>query len=59
VALGLMHDAGFDIYQAPVAWWLLSRKKAAPFQDMPMPRRAAYLYQILGQNWSNQAAAKP
>ena len=56
VALGLMNDAGFDIYQAPIAWWLLSRKKAAPFQEMPMPRRAAYLYQTLGQNWINRTA---
>lgn len=59
VALDLMHDAGFDVYQAPIAWWLLSRKKPAPHQDMPMPRRAAYLYQVLGQFWGDQAGAKP
>jgi hypothetical protein len=59
VALDLMHDAGFEIDQAPIAWWLLSRKKPAAYQDMPMPRRAAYLYQVLGQNWNSQVAGKP
>ena len=53
VSLGLMHDAGYDVNQAPIAWWLLSRKKVAPLDEMPMSHRAAYLYQILGQTWSS------
>jgi hypothetical protein len=61
VALCLMHDAGYDIDQAPLAWWLLASKKPKPISRIPLPRRAAYLYRILGETWhnpvANQAAA--
>jgi hypothetical protein len=30
VSLCLMHDAGYDIQQAPLAWWLLAGKKDEP-----------------------------
>jgi Domain of unknown function (DUF5666) len=57
VGLGLLHDAGYDINQAPVAWWLLASKKPQPIRRIPMPERAAYLYRILGETWNNPAAA--
>lgn len=53
VALGLMHDAGYDIRQAPLAWWLLGKKKAEPITSISLPPRAAYLYRIIGENWRN------
>jgi hypothetical protein len=49
VSLGLLHDAGYDLDQAPIAWWLLASKK--PILRTPMPHRAAYLYRALGENW--------
>jgi hypothetical protein len=59
VAIGLLHDAGYDIDQAPVAWWLLADKKPAPILDTPLPHRAAYIYQTLGENWHNPAIVVP
>jgi hypothetical protein len=59
VALCLMHDAGYDIDQAPLAWWLLASKKPKPISTIPLPRRAAYLYRILGETWNNPAATAP
>ena len=56
VALGLMRDAGYDIDQAPVAWWLLSSKTPKPVSEIPLPRRAAYLYRILGECWNSPDA---
>jgi len=56
VALALMHDAGYDIDQAPVAWWLLASKTPKPISEIPLPRRAAYLYRILGECWNNPRA---
>jgi hypothetical protein len=59
VGLGLLHDAGYDIDQAPIAWWLLASKKSQPINSIPMPERAAYLYRILGEVWHNPAADPP
>lgn len=56
VALGLMQDAGYDVEQAPVAWWLLASKRPKPLSEVPLPRHAAYLYKILGECWNNPAA---
>ncbi len=56
VALALMHDAGYDIDQAPVAWWLLGAKTPKPTSEIPLPGRAAYLYKILGECWNNPGA---
>jgi hypothetical protein len=58
IALDLMHDAGYDVDQAPVAWWLLAAKEQKPLSDIEMPYRAAYLYRILGELWHNPAAAR-
>ena len=57
VSLGLLHDAGYDIDQAPMAWWLLAKKEPKPIAEVAMPPRAEYLYQILGETWNNPAAS--
>jgi len=59
VGLGLLRDAGFDIDQAPLAWWLLASKTSKPISKILMPHRAGYLYRILGESWNNPAAAAP
>lgn len=57
VALWLLHDAGYDIDQAPVAWWLLAARTPQPISKIPLPHRAAYLYKILGECWNSPQAA--
>jgi hypothetical protein len=49
-----MHDAGFDVAQAPLAWWLLADKKSEGLDDTPLPPRAEYLYKTLGETWHSQ-----
>jgi hypothetical protein len=58
VSLWLMRAAGYDIDQAPVAWWVLARdpKDSSPLGTTEIPDRAAYLYRILGEIWHNPAA---
>ena len=53
VSLGLLKDAGYDIDQAPVAWWLLASKKPLPLTKIPVPDRSIYLYRTLGEVWHN------
>ena len=57
VALCLMRDAGYDLSQAPIAWWLLGPPKSKPLDQIHLPDRAAYLYSVLGTTWSG--AIKP
>ncbi|HEY1804252.1 MAG TPA: hypothetical protein VGG45_07195 [Terracidiphilus sp.] len=57
VSLDLLHDAGYDVDQAPLAWWLLASQKAKPIAEIEMPERAGYLYRILGECWHNPAPA--
>jgi hypothetical protein len=59
VGLVLLHDAGYDIDQAPVAWWLLDPISQQPLTEIEMPDRASYLYGILGETWHNPAANNP
>jgi hypothetical protein len=47
VSLSLLSDAGYDIHQAPTAWWRLSSKKPKDLADISIPYRAAYLYQTI------------
>jgi hypothetical protein len=57
VSLCLLHDAGYDVHEAPRAWWLLASKKPrdpATLADIKMPERAAYLYYVLGTTWRGQ-----
>ena len=58
VSLELMKTAGYDIDQAPQAWWLLATKKPEPLAETKLPDRAAYLYGILGTTWRNLPPAK-
>ncbi|MEO6805582.1 MAG: hypothetical protein ABI286_11160 [Edaphobacter sp.] len=53
VSLGLLHDAGYDINQAPIAWWLLATNSADKLPSTPLPHRAANLYKALGTTWRN------
>jgi predicted Zn-dependent protease len=51
VSLGLLRDAGYDVTQAPLAWWLLAPGKAKKLEEIAMPERATYLYKVLGETW--------
>lgn len=51
VSLSFIHDAGFDIYEAPRTWWLLAPKKPRDISDIDLPERAAYLYSVIGEIW--------
>ncbi len=51
VSLALMHDAGYDIHEAPVAWRLLDPKKPESIDKAEIPDRADYLYAFLGETW--------
>lgn len=59
VGVGLLHDAGYDIDQAPLAWWLLAKKKPSPLSEIPISDRASYVYRMLGESWSNPAIFNP
>jgi hypothetical protein len=52
VSLSLLDDAGYDITQAPVTWWILNSKKPRAKTDMPY--RARYLYNQLATTWRPQ-----
>lgn len=56
VSLGLLHDAGYDIDQAPLAWWLLAPNKPEPIAKILLPERAGYVYRALGENWQGLVA---
>ncbi len=51
VSLGLLHDAGYDIGQAPIAWWQLRTKTGKDLADTPIPPRALNLYKSIGITW--------
>lgn len=53
VSLDLLHDAGYDIQQAPVAWWLLATKPSKDWTDTPIPPRSINLYQTIGLLWKD------
>ncbi|HWB32264.1 MAG TPA: M48 family metalloprotease [Acidobacteriaceae bacterium] len=59
VSLCLMHDAGYDINQAPLAWWLLASKKPKPLDTVAIPPRALTLYIALGTTWHAPASPAP
>lgn len=50
VSLDLLNDAGYDIDQAPIAWWLLDSKKK-DIHQISIPQQSTYLYQVLGSLW--------
>lgn len=49
--LTFMHDAGFDLTQAPVAWWTLADTKQKGLAATRLPYRTQYLYGILSTAW--------
>lgn len=59
VSLGMLRDAGYEVDEAPKAWWRLATKKQGPLADEVLPERTAYLYFMLGETWNNPAAATP
>ena len=51
VSLCLLHDAGYDIAQAPTAWWTLAAKAKDVSHPKRMPDHTVFLYQDLGSTW--------
>lgn len=54
VSLTLMHDAGYDISQAPMAWWLIAAGKKPTSETSP-PAETVELYRTLATVWSQSA----
>jgi hypothetical protein len=54
VSLALMNDAGYDVNEAPLAWWALADQKSAGLQRVRLPDRSVYLYKILGETWHKE-----
>ena len=54
VSLSLMHDAGYDIDAAPLAWWLLADEKSKGLDKTSLPFLSEYLYKFLGETWHSQ-----
>lgn len=59
VSLDLMHEAGYDIQHAPMAWWRLEAKHPDDPTASNPPDRALYLYSTLGELWTNHTRAVP
>lgn len=51
VSLDLMRDAGYDVYEAPRAWWVLARKHAMDLGGTQMPVLTGDAYRALGSTW--------
>jgi len=51
VSLGLLHDAGYDINQAPIAWWILAKGSANDLSGSSMPPRSANLFLSISSTW--------
>ncbi len=57
VSLSLMHDAGYDVRQAPVAWQILSSKDANDSSTKAPSPQATYLLSIIGQEYAHGTGA--
>ena len=55
VSLSLMHDAGYDVHQAPVAWQILSSKDPKATSTKAPSPQATYLLSIIGQEYAHSA----
>lgn len=53
VSLSLLHDAAYDLQQAPVAWWILAAKPGKNFTETNIPSRSLNLYRTIGLVWTN------
>jgi hypothetical protein len=54
VSLALMNDAGYDVNEAPLAWWALADQKSSGLQRVRLPDRSVYLYKVLGETWHKE-----
>ena len=54
VALALMQDAGFDLRQAPLAWWTLAQKPGKTLAKTVLPLQTTYTYELLATSWHSQ-----
>lgn len=52
VSLTLMHDAGYDISQTPMAWWLIAAGKK-PLSETYPPAETVELYRTIVAVWSH------
>jgi hypothetical protein len=57
VSLGLLHDAGYDIHEAPMAWWTLAAKTTNDIGHTTPPSRALNLYRAIGETWRSPYAS--
>ncbi len=51
VALSLMHDAGFDIRQAPAAWQHIGAQYPKPSKSKALPQPSIYMIRILAKEY--------
>lgn len=56
VSLSLMHDAGYDVRQAPVAWQILNSRNGRDGANKAPSPQSAYLLSIIGLEYSQDAA---
>lgn len=54
VSFALLHDAGYNLAEAPKTWWLLTAKKPTA-RNEEMPDEAIYAYVFFGSTWRNMA----
>ncbi len=47
VSLALMQDAGFDVTEAPRAWWILGLKDGKDISKTSPPENAQYMYGLV------------
>lgn len=59
VSLGLMADAGYNVFEAPIANWLLASRKPKKLSKILMPAEVGYLYSILGTTYRGWQPAQP
>jgi len=57
VSLWYLHDGGFDIDEAPRAWWLLNSKKNKDLTQIKLPRRTGVMYDQIGTTWRSAKAS--
>lgn len=55
VSLSLMHDAGYDVRQAPRAWQILSSRNGKDSMKSALSEQSAYLLSIIGLEYAHSA----
>jgi hypothetical protein len=59
VTLSLMQDAGYNLLDAPKAWWLMSLKKHEDMSKSGPPENSVYMYTLLGDRLGAANIATP